>query len=96
MTFITAPAFIMSPVVIEDAPKTIALGAVATGSMNAYEHVMTEVKTRKIEALSIDYSIMLLIKEMTNHTGPAAKLTQSMKISVFGFSCKNIISYFLT
>ena len=59
MTFITAPAFIMSPVVIEDAPKTIALGAVATGSMNAYEHVMTEVKTRKIEALSIDYSIML-------------------------------------
>jgi hypothetical protein len=38
-TFITNPAFIMSAVVIDDAPKTMALGAVATGSMKAYELV---------------------------------------------------------
>jgi hypothetical protein len=40
-TFITNPAFIMSAVVIDDAPKTMALGAVATGSMKAYELVST-------------------------------------------------------
>ncbi len=37
----------MSPVVIEEAPKTMALGAVATGSMNAYEQVITDVRTLK-------------------------------------------------
>ena len=33
------PALIICPVDMEDAPNTIALGAVATGSMKAYEEV---------------------------------------------------------
>jgi hypothetical protein len=45
MRFMMNPAFIMSPVVIDDAPKTIAFGAVATGSMKAYEQLMTDVRT---------------------------------------------------
>lgn len=37
--FIPDPAINISIIFIEDAPNTIALGAVATGSMKAYEHV---------------------------------------------------------
>ena len=39
MMFIPRPAFIICAVVRVEAPKTIALGAVATGSMKAYEEV---------------------------------------------------------
>ena len=48
MMFIAKPVEAMSLVDILEAEQTIALGAVATGNMNAYEHVTTEDKTIKV------------------------------------------------
>ena len=47
--FMANPVDAMSLVDILDAEYTIALGAVATGNMNAYEQVTTEDSTKKEE-----------------------------------------------
>ena len=49
MIFMANPVDAMSLVDILDAEYTIALGAVATGNMNAYEQVTTEDSTKKVE-----------------------------------------------
>ena len=47
--FMANPVDAMSLVDILDAEYTIALGAVATGNINAYEQVTTEDSTKKVE-----------------------------------------------
>ena len=56
--FIANPVDAMSFVDMVDAAQTIALGAVATGNINAYEQVMTEDSTKESDNIDkMNYEI---------------------------------------
>ncbi len=66
MKFMGRPAFIMYPVVIVEASKTMAAGAVATGNMKAQQQVITdestENKTKQVYYIS---TIVHICREST-------------------------------